>query len=195
MRTLLIDNYDSFTYNLAHLLLTVGFEVVVKQPHQIGEEGLELSSFQALCLSPGPGSPASAPASVAALRAAEGSMPVLGICLGMQVIAEEYGCDVIEAGRPVHGEQGSIRHTGKHLFRGIASPTQVARYHSLAVTGESPDLSIDAVSSDGTAMALSHLRLPIFGLQFHPESFMTEYGGKMVQNFFEIVQKQVGTHV
>jgi len=183
MRLLLIDNYDSFSHILAHGLVEAGFEVVVQRPIQVKPERILAEGYQALCISPGPGVPSQAKQSVNALKAVKNHIPVLGICLGMQILAEQSGGRVEPTGAPVHGHPQSIRHDGSGLFCGVANPTTVARYHSLAVSSLSSEFIVTAWTPDKLPMAIAHTHLPLHGLQFHPESFLSTDGQQLLNNF------------
>jgi anthranilate synthase/aminodeoxychorismate synthase-like glutamine amidotransferase len=183
---LLIDNYDSFTHNLLHLLAMEGAEVVVKRNDAIGIEGAEVLAPDALCISPGPGRPSDAGVSAALVEHFATRIPILGVCLGLQVINEVYGGSTIHAPSPVHGKTSDILHDGAGIFLGLPSPFRAARYHSLCVGRLGAELAITARTPEGACMALRHRALPIVGVQFHPESFMTEGGRSMIRRFVEL---------
>lgn len=182
MHLLLIDNFDSFTYNLAHLFEACGAKVTVQRNHAT-LDALKALQPDALCLSPGPGTPADSGVSFDVLQQWEGRIPVLGVCLGMQVINEYYGGRTVHAPLPVHGKTDVIEHEGAGLFNGIPTPFNAARYHSLAIERHADVLRETAWSSDGCVMAIAHTSHPILGVQFHPESFLTEHGDALVRNF------------
>jgi anthranilate synthase/aminodeoxychorismate synthase-like glutamine amidotransferase len=191
---LVIDNYDSFTYNLVQYAGELGADPVVYRNDAISaEEALALEP-DAIVISPGPCTPNEAGISVPLIRAAAGHVPVLGVCLGHQAIGEAFGGKVVRADRLMHGKTTMIAHTAHPLFEGIPSPVQVMRYHSLVVSPESlpRELEITAWSSDrarGTEiMALCHRRLPIFGVQFHPESVATKEGKRLLLNFLSLAR-------
>jgi anthranilate synthase/aminodeoxychorismate synthase-like glutamine amidotransferase len=191
---LVIDNYDSFTYNLVQYAGELGTDPVVYRNDAISpEEALALEP-DAIVISPGPCTPTEAGISVPLIRAAAGHVPVLGVCLGHQAIGEAFGGRVVRADRLMHGKTTLIAHTAHPLFKGIPSPVQVMRYHSLVVSPESlpRELEITAWSSDrepGTEiMALCHRRLPIYGVQFHPESVATEEGKRLLANFLSLAR-------
>jgi anthranilate synthase component 2 len=186
MRLLIIDNFDSFTYNLAQLFAALKDVDVVVRRNNTPLDALAALQPDALCISPGPGSPADSGVSREALRAWTGQLPVLGVCLGMQVINEHYGGATVHAPQPVHGKADTLRHSGAGLFRGLPSPFRAARYHSLAVRRTSDELIEDAWTGDGTVMALRHATLPVWAVQFHPESFLTEHGRAMAENFLAL---------
>lgn len=186
MRFLLIDNYDSFTHNLAQLFGMAGADVVVRRNSTDMEE-LRALKPDALLISPGPGRPCDTGISREAFLHWRGSIPILGVCLGMQLINELYGGETVHAPRPVHGKADMVRHDGSGLLAGLPSPFPAARYHSLAVRRLSDALSEQAWTGDGAVMALRHNKLEIHGVQFHPESFLTEHGNVIAENFISIV--------
>jgi anthranilate synthase/aminodeoxychorismate synthase-like glutamine amidotransferase len=193
MKVLMVDNFDSFTYNLVQYLRELGAEVqVVRNDSHVPVVDL-LSSVDALVVSPGPCAPGQAGISMAILRAVGSAsglrVPALGVCLGHQALAEAYGGRVVRADRPMHGKTSLVWHDGSPPFGGVPNPTEVMRYHSLVVEPESlPSvLRITARTSDGTIMGLAHRDLPIFGVQFHPESILTGQGKPMMARFLEVV--------
>lgn len=183
---LLIDNYDSFTWNLVHYMGEAGAEVVVRRNDQISvEEALEMGA-DGIVISPGPCDPAQAGICLDLIRAAsDRAMPMLGVCLGHQAIGEAFGGRIVRAGRILHGKVDAISHDGTGVFSGLPSPLNATRYHSLTVEPESlPDcLRVTATSGDGTIMGLVHRDLPIEGVQFHPESIASEHGHEMIRSF------------
>jgi anthranilate synthase/aminodeoxychorismate synthase-like glutamine amidotransferase len=185
---LLIDNYDSFTWNLAHRLGELGAEVRVVRNDAIDVAGIAELNPARLVISPGPGRPEEAGISVAALKSFAGRIPMLGVCLGHQALAIAFGGEVHRAARPMHGKTSQIAHEGKHLFAGLSNPIEVGRYHSLVIP---PDrLPADFVRSawvtdDETVMAIRHERWPVYGVQFHPESVLTPAGHRLLRNFLE----------
>lgn len=186
---LVIDNYDSFTYNLVQLLAALGAEVEVRRNDVCAAEDALALSPRGVVVSPGPGTPADAGISRDVIRAAaEAGVPVLGVCLGHQCIAEVYGGTVCRAPRPVHGKTDEVSHDGRYLFAGIPSPFTATRYHSLCVDAASvPDvLEVQATTPDGVVMGLHHRELPVFGVQFHPESVLTPEGAKLLANFLDV---------
>jgi anthranilate synthase component 2 len=188
---LLIDNYDSFTYNLVHYLGELGAEVVVKRNDALDVQEAMAMRPDAIMLSPGPCDPAQAGICLALVHAAaETKMPLMGVCLGHQAIGEAFGGTVTRCHEIVHGKMGAMKHTGKGLFKDLPSPFEATRYHSLIVERETlPDcLEITAELDDGTIMGLQHRDLPIHGVQFHPESIRSEHGHKLLQNFLEMVK-------
>lgn len=183
---LLIDNYDSFTWNLVHYMGEAGAEVVVRRNDALSvDEALGMGA-QGIVISPGPCDPAHAGIIVPLIRAAaDKGVPLLGVCLGHQAIGEAFGGKVVRAGRIVHGKTDAISHDGTGVFTGLPSPLTATRYHSLAVEPESlPDcLRVTATAADGTIMGLMHRTLSVEGVQFHPESIASEYGHDMIRNF------------
>ncbi|MCZ6602001.1 MAG: aminodeoxychorismate/anthranilate synthase component II [Planctomycetota bacterium] len=184
---LLIDNYDSFTYNLVQALGALGADLQVHRNDRIRIDEIRDSAPERILISPGPGRPAGAGVSVDLVRRLGGEIPILGVCLGHQCIAEAFGGRVVPARRLVHGKTSPIRHDGRGAFSGMRSPFHAARYHSLAVEVSSlpPALEASAWSDDGELMALRHREMEIEGLQFHPESFLTPEGTRILENFLE----------
>ena len=186
---LLIDNYDSFTYNLVHYIGELGMDVVVKRNDEIDvQQALDMGA-QAILLSPGPCDPDQAGICLPlTLAAAKARLPLMGVCLGHQTIGQAFGGKVVRHSEIVHGKMGDINHSGKSLFQGLPSPFQATRYHSLVVESDSLPtcLEVTAWLEDGTIMGLQHRELPIHGVQFHPESIASEHGHKTLQNFLDI---------
>ncbi|ACA59701.1 anthranilate synthase component II [Candidatus Desulforudis audaxviator] len=182
---LMIDNYDSFTYNLVHYLAELGQEVRVARNDTIGLADVNAMAPSAIVISPGPGSPDSAGISLELVKHCAGRIPILGVCLGHQAIGQAFGGRVIRAARPMHGKTSPVEHDGKSIFRGLPSPFTATRYHSLIVDGETlpPCLEVSARSPEGEIMALRHRRYPVEGVQFHPESILTEWGRELLANF------------
>jgi len=182
---LLIDNYDSFVHNLARYFAELGEDPHVIRNDAISAEQALTLRPEAIVLSPGPGRPSTAGISTRLVRIAPATMPVLGVCLGHQCIAEAFGGSTGPAAKPVHGKLTEVRHDGEDLFSGIPSPFMATRYHSLAVPpGELPEpIRPLAWAADGTLMAIRHRTLPIWGVQFHPEALLTEHGHAILQNF------------
>jgi anthranilate synthase component 2 len=189
---LVLDNYDSFTYNLVQYAGELGADPVVYRNDALTVEGALALRPAAILISPGPCTPREAGISVALVRAAAGRVPLLGVCLGHQAIGEAFGGQVVRAGRLMHGKTTMVRHTGHPLFRGIPAPFEVMRYHSLVVSPDRlPDaLEVAAWSDDRPAgheiMALCHRTLPVYGVQFHPESVATRDGKRLLANFLEL---------
>lgn len=182
---LLIDNYDSFTFNLVHLIGGLGETPVVKRNDAASAEAFLAMGPRAIVISPGPGRPAEAGVCVALVRAAAGRVPLLGVCLGHQAIAEAFGARIVPAKRIMHGKVDEIRHAGRGLFDGLPAPFAATRYHSLAVDRASlpRELEATAETEDGEIMGLAHKRHPLYGVQFHPESVATETGRALLENF------------
>lgn len=184
---LLIDNYDSFVYNLARYVVELGFDMVVKRCDEISIEEIKALPISHLILSPGPGEPKSAGISMSCVSCFSGVIPILGVCLGHQAIAEAFGGEVIRAPKPVHGKSDVIFHKESGIFDGIANPLTVGRYHSLVVSEQLPDcLEVIASNAEGLIMAIQHKQHPVMGVQFHPESILTLEGKKMLQNFLSL---------
>jgi anthranilate synthase/aminodeoxychorismate synthase-like glutamine amidotransferase len=181
---LLLDNYDSFTFNLRHALEALGEEVRVERNDEISLDEIERADPAVLVVSPGPGGPEAAGISLDAIARSSGRRPILGVCLGHQAIAVAFGARVRRARVPVHGKSSPIHHGGGGIFEGLPRPFEAARYHSLAVDESSlpADLTVLARSDDGEIMALAHRRLPIAGVQFHPESYLTPDGPALLRN-------------
>ena len=187
---LLIDNYDSFTYNLVHYLGELGTEVVVKRNDALNVQEAMAMKPAGILLSPGPKDPAQAGICLALTHAAaEIRTPLMGVCLGHQTIGEAFGGKVVRHSEIVHGKMGHIRHDGTGLFKDLPSPFEATRYHSLVVERASlPDcLQVTAELEDGTIMGLEHKTLPIHGVQFHPESIASQHGHKLLQNFTDLL--------
>ncbi len=182
---LLIDNYDSFAHNLARYFVRLEQTVRVVRNDAIDVATVRQLQPAAMVLSPGPCTPREAGASLDIVRQLHGEFPMLGVCLGHQVIAEALGGHIERAPLPMHGQTSSVTHHGKRLFAGLPSPMKVARYHSLIAntTTLPPDLQVSAATSDGVLMAFEHVQLPVFGVQFHPESILTEFGYEILTNF------------
>ncbi|HUO52246.1 MAG TPA: aminodeoxychorismate/anthranilate synthase component II [Gemmatimonadaceae bacterium] len=187
---LVIDNYDSFTYNLVQYLGELGAEPVVRRNDAIAVEAIGELAPRAIVLSPGPGTPAEAGITVPAVRRWAGTVPILGVCLGHQAIGEAFGGRVIRAARVMHGKTSRITHDGTGLFAGLASPLEVMRYHSLIVERASLPAALDVTAAtDGDAteiQAMRHRDLPVWGVQFHPESAFTTDGMRILANFLEM---------
>jgi anthranilate synthase component II len=182
---LLIDNYDSFTYNLAHLFAELGAEVHVRRNDAIDAEEAERLAPSHLVVSPGPGRPADAGATLDIVRRLAPRVPTLGVCLGHQAIVEAFGGEIGRAKTLVHGKASVISHDGRGLFRGLPDDFLAGRYHSLAATSIPDDLEISASSSEDEVMAVRHRALPVDGVQFHPESVLTPIGPELARNFLE----------
>jgi anthranilate synthase/aminodeoxychorismate synthase-like glutamine amidotransferase len=182
---LLIDNYDSFTYNLAHLFGELGMEVIVRRNDEITVDEAERLSPSHLVVSPGPGRPEAAGVSEEMVRAFAGIVPVLGVCLGHQAIVEVFGGQIGQARSLVHGKATEVAHDGRGIFNGMPESFSAGRYHSLAATTVPDSLEVSATSPDGEVMAVRHRELRIDGVQFHPESVLTPDGPALARNFLE----------
>ncbi|WDQ98464.1 aminodeoxychorismate/anthranilate synthase component II [Devosia sp. J2-20] len=189
-RTLVIDNYDSFTYNLVHFLGELGADVSVVRNDKITLEDIAARAPDAIVLSPGPCTPNEAGICLAVIERFQAEIPMLGVCLGHQAIGQAMGGQVIRAPHLVHGKTSKINHTGKGLFRGLNAGFEATRYHSLTVRPETlPDvLEVTATTEDGLIMGMQHKTLPVHGVQFHPESIASENGHALLQNFLNIAR-------
>ncbi len=187
---LMIDNYDSFTYNLVQYFGELGEDVRVFRNDQITLEQIDALKPDHICISPGPCSPAEAGISISVIKHYAGKIPILGVCLGHQAIGAAFGGHVIRAKQIMHGKTSEITHTGTDLFKGLPSPFTVIRYHSLAIERSSiPDcLLITAETEDGEIMGVRHRTLPVYGVQFHPESILSEHGHALLKNFLVMNQ-------
>jgi anthranilate synthase/aminodeoxychorismate synthase-like glutamine amidotransferase len=187
-RVLLVDNHDSFTWNLAQALGALGAEVEVALSDRLTGVDTIALRFDAVVISPGPGRPEDAGASVPVVRAVAGRLPVLGVCLGHQAIAQAYGASILRANRLVHGKTSPVVHDGRGVFAGMPSPFEATRYHSLTVDPASmpSELSVCAETEDGTIMGVRHRSEPTHGVQFHPESVLTTLGGVLLANFLSL---------
>ncbi|MDD5200413.1 MAG: aminodeoxychorismate/anthranilate synthase component II [Terrimicrobiaceae bacterium] len=185
---LVIDNYDSFTYNLVQYFGELGAEPLVRRNDEVTLEEVACLGPERICISPGPCTPKEAGISRDVLREFGGKMPILGVCLGHQCIGDVYGGEVVRAGRLMHGKTSPILHEGTDVFAGLPSPFEATRYHSLLVRRESlPDcLAITAWTAEGEIMGLAHRELPVFGVQFHPESILTAEGKRLLANFLAL---------
>jgi anthranilate synthase/aminodeoxychorismate synthase-like glutamine amidotransferase len=182
---LLIDNYDSFTYNLAHLFGELGCEVRVVRNDVIDADAAEALRPSHLVVSPGPGRPSVAGATVEIVRRLGRQVPTLGVCLGHQAVVEAFGGEIGPAKRLVHGKASTVRHDGRGIFAGLPDEFEAGRYHSLAATVVPDELEISATCSEDEVMAVRHRQLPVDGVQFHPESVLTPVGPSLVKNFLE----------
>lgn len=185
---LIIDNYDSFVHNLARYFVQLGQETQVARNDAIDLAGVTALAPTAVVLSPGPCTPSEAGICLELVREISPEIPILGVCLGHQVIGQAQGGEVVRAERPLHGQASQIQHLGEGLFAGLPSPMAVGRYHSLIVRRDSlPDcLRIDAETTDGVVMAITHRERPLFGVQFHPESILTEHGYDLLRRFLDL---------
>ncbi len=186
---LLLDNYDSFTYNLLHYLSELGKEVVVRRNDVVSVADVLAMKPEGIVISPGPGTPDASGICLDLIRQAAGKIPLLGVCLGHQAIGQVFGGKVIRAPKPMHGKVSAINHRGEGLFKGLPSPFQATRYHSLIVEKATlPDcLYITAETEDGLIMGLHHTELNVHGVQFHPESIASEHGHALLKNFVDVL--------
>jgi anthranilate synthase/aminodeoxychorismate synthase-like glutamine amidotransferase len=182
---LLIDNYDSFVYNLARYVRELGETPLVRRHDAIGVDEILGLAPSHIIISPGPCSPKEAGISTEVVRRVGDSIPILGVCLGHQCIGAAYGGEIVRAGAPMHGKTSRIHHSGAGLFSGLPNPFSATRYHSLVIAPASvpPSLQVTARSEDGEIMAVQHIEHPVYGLQFHPESVLTEHGYRLLDHF------------
>lgn len=191
MNITLLDNYDSFTYNLVHYLSEMGANVTVYRNDAISVDALLAEEPDGIVISPGPGNPQESGICLDLIKAASGEVPLLGVCLGHQAIGEAFGGKVIRAPKPMHGKVSEIYHEGQHVFKGLPIPFKATRYHSLIVDrGSLPDcLEVTAITADdGLIMGLSHKQHNTHGVQFHPESIASEFGHQLIRNFLSGIQ-------
>lgn len=192
---LVIDNYDSFTYNLVHLVATETADVRVVRNDEITRDGIRNLAPQGILISPGPGRPADAGITERVIESFAGDVPILGVCLGHQAIGEVFGGRIIYAPVLMHGKTSPIDHDGQTIFEGITPRFEATRYHSLAVEEASlpPELEVSARTADGTVMGLRHRTLDVEGIQFHPESVLTTQGPRLIDNWVQrVLQRQAG---
>ncbi len=191
---LMIDNYDSFTYNLVQYLGQLGEEVTVRRNDEITLVEIEAMKPEAIFLSPGPCSPEQAGITVDVVRTFHQRIPIMGVCLGHQAIGQAFGGRVVRAGRIMHGKTSPVLNDGRTIFAGLASPFPAGRYHSLIVERESlPDcLEVSAETEEGEIMGLRHKRWPVEGIQFHPESILTPGGKRIIRNFLKLIDRKKG---
>ena len=184
----LIDNYDSFTFNLVHYLGALGADVAVFRNDEISVAEVLAAKPDAIVLSPGPCTPNEAGICLDLVRAASASTPLLGVCLGHQAIGQAFGGDIVRASAPMHGKLSRIAHNASGVFRGINGPFQATRYHSLLIERATApaELEITAETDDGAIMGVAHRTLPVHGVQFHPESILSEHGHLMLRNFLDL---------
>ena len=192
---LLIDNYDSFVYNLARYVRELGEEPVVRRHDALTPDDVLALGPSHVIISPGPCSPAEAGISTEVVRRVGPHVPVLGVCLGHQCIGAAYGAEIVRAGRPMHGKTSRIFHQGTGLFNGLPDPFLATRYHSLVIAPASvpPELEVTATSEDGEIMAVRHAEHPVYGVQFHPESVLTEHGYRILDHFLHGVTESPRT--
>ncbi|MEG6566215.1 aminodeoxychorismate/anthranilate synthase component II [Thermoanaerobacterium saccharolyticum] len=193
---LLIDNYDSFTYNLYQFIGEIYSDILVVRNDRIGLNDIALMNPKGIIISPGPGRPENAGISVNIVDEFEGKIPILGICLGHQAIGYAYGAKIIRATTIMHGKTSSVNHVGEGVFKGVKSPIKAMRYHSLVIDKNllPESLEITAETDDGTIMAIKHKRHHVYGLQFHPESILTDDGKNILKNFVEGICNVKGSH-
>jgi len=184
---LLLDNYDSFTYNIAQYAEELGAKIAVYRNDAITVEDALAMHPEGIVISPGPCTPDVAGISEDLIRAAAGKTPIFGVCLGMQAVGEVFGAKVVAAKKIMHGKASIVTHDGEGIFREIPSPFSVIRYHSLALADLPDDLQVIATSEDGEIMAIRHRSLPIEGVQFHPESVLSEHGKQMIANWLQML--------
>ena len=192
---LLIDNYDSFTYNLYHYLGQLGADVLVKRNDELTADAALALKPEEIVLSPGPCTPDDAGICLDLIAKANGTVPILGVCLGHQSIGQAYGAKVVRAPKPMHGKMSRIHHTGKSVFRGLPNDFLATRYHSLTIAPETvPDcLEVTATAEDGVIMGVMHKTHPVHGVQFHPESIASENGHALLQNFLRLAHQPAMT--
>jgi para-aminobenzoate synthetase component II len=193
---LIIDNRDSFVHNIRAYFREFGQEVVLRDSHALHLQEIEAMRPHGIILSPGPGRPEDAGISIDVVRAFASSVPILGVCLGHQVIAHAFGGKVTHGTRPMHGKISPVHHSEMGLFANLVNPLPVVRYHSLVVRASTlpDDLVVDAKTSSGTVMALSHRQYPVYGVQFHPEAYAAPDGHELFTNFCRICDRWWGTH-
>jgi anthranilate synthase component II len=189
---LLIDNYDSFTYNLWHYLGELGAKVVVNRNDQITVDEIKALAPEAIVISPGPCDPDRAGICLELIERLGGDIPIFGVCLGHQAIGQAFGGRIERAPAPMHGKVSEIRHDGRGVFVGLPSPLRATRYHSLTIApGSMPDcLEVTAQTDDGVIMGIRHKELPLHGVQFHPESIESEHGHEILKNFLNLLPKR-----
>ena len=190
---LLIDNYDSFTWNLYQYFCELGAEMVVRRNDDITLADINALAPQKIVISPGPCTPSESGISLDVIRNYAGKLPILGVCLGHQAIGQVFGATIVRAAKVMHGKTSPVTHTGTGVFLGLNNPLTVTRYHSLVVQAETlpAAYAIDAVSDDGAVMALSHRSLPLYGLQFHPEAVLSEYGRELITMFCRLAESSL----
>ena len=184
---LFIDNYDSFVHNLARYVEALGHDIKIVRNDKIALAEIELLKPEAIIISPGPCAPAQAGICLDLIRHYGPSLPILGVCLGHQCVAEAYESFVIRSERPMHGMASTVYHNNTKLFASVPSPFQAGRYHSLMVElDDKSPLTVTATSDDGVIMAIEHETYPVYGVQFHPESILTQHGGTLIENFLSL---------
>lgn len=190
MKLLLIDNYDSFTFNLYQMLSELGASVSVKLNDKVAPD--DVAHADAIVISPGPGNPDEAGQCLSIIREYAQKKPILGVCLGHQALAQAFGGRIVRAPRQMHGKQSKLYHDGKSLYAGVPAPVNVGRYHSLIVEEQSlpKEFEISSYTRDGEIMGIRHRELPLEGVQFHPESILTESGSAMLRNFMDSLKRK-----
>ena len=186
VKLLVIDNYDSFTYNLVQMFMNYDLSIEVCRSDKISLDGVKTINPDYVLISPGPKGPSHSGISIPLIKFLSGKVPIFGVCLGAQCINEAFGGSTVRSPIPVHGKIGTIYHNNDGIFKGLPSPFAAARYHSLMIKISSRELIINSQTSDGVVMGLSHHKFPIHGVQFHPESFLTENGFLLVENFLRL---------
>ena len=183
-----LDNYDSFTYNLVQYMGEMGAEMTIRRNDELTVDEVEALAPERILLSPGPCTPQEAGISIELVQRFAGKVPILGVCLGHQAIGAAFGGDVVRAPKLMHGKTSEVEHDGKTVFTGIASPMTCTRYHSLIVSAKNlpAELEVSARTADGTIMGLRHRNYPVEGVQFHPESVLTDDGKRLIRNFLEL---------
>jgi anthranilate synthase/aminodeoxychorismate synthase-like glutamine amidotransferase len=183
-----LDNYDSFTYNLVQYMGEMGAEMTIRRNDELSVDEVEALDPERILLSPGPCTPQEAGISIELVQRFAGKVPILGVCLGHQAIGAAFGGDVVRAAKLMHGKTSEVEHDGKTIFAGVASPTTCTRYHSLIVSEKNlpAELEVSARTADGTIMGLRHRNYPVEGVQFHPESVLTNDGKQLIRNFLEL---------
>jgi para-aminobenzoate synthetase component 2 len=183
-----LDNYDSFTYNLVQYMGEMGAEMTIRRNDELSVDEVEALAPERILLSPGPCTPQEAGISIELVQRFAGKVPILGVCLGHQAIGAAFGGEVVRAPRLMHGKTSEVEHDGKTVFTGIASPMTCTRYHSLIVSEKNlpAELEVSARTADGTIMGLRHRNYPVEGVQFHPESVLTDDGKRLIRNFLEL---------
>jgi len=183
-----LDNYDSFTYNLVQYMGEMGAEMTIRRNDELSVDEVEALAPERILLSPGPCTPQEAGISIELVQRFAGKVPILGVCLGHQAIGAAFGGDVVRAPKLMHGKTSEVEHDGKTVFTGIASPMTCTRYHSLIVSEKNlpAELEVSARTADGTIMGLRHRNYPVEGVQFHPESVLTDDGKRLIRNFLEL---------
>ncbi len=189
----LLDNYDSFVYNLYAYFNELGQEVIVKRPNEVSLSEIEMMNVKGIIISPGPGHPKDAVFALELIERFKGKIPIFGVCLGHQTIGHYFNLEVKKGASPMHGKVTPITNNGKNLFKELPNKFKVTRYHSLVVNLDenNKDFEIDALSEDGSIMAITHKEYPIYGVQFHPEAILTEYGYQILDNFIKICEKEI----